>query len=59
VNCITLGERGKKFYFPVLKVPRQCTFVLLVEVMHMIGIIMTLEWLHYSVNFDVTLGELN
>jgi hypothetical protein len=25
--------------FPVLKVPRQCSLVLLIEVMHMIGII--------------------
>jgi hypothetical protein len=57
--------------FPVLKVPRQCSFVLLVEVMHMIGInfYMTLEELHFGEilanmrrailgrNFDVTNGR--
>jgi hypothetical protein len=56
---------------PVLKVPRQCPLVPLVEVMHMIGInfYMTLEGLHCSEvwtdigraalgrNFDVTIGR--
>jgi hypothetical protein len=30
--------RGQEIISPVLKVPRQCPLVLLVEVMHMIGI---------------------
>jgi hypothetical protein len=41
---------GEESIFPVLKVPRQCPLVLLVEVRHMIGInyFMMLEGLHYS-----------
>jgi hypothetical protein len=45
-----LGGGGQETIIPVLKVPRQCSLVLLVEVMHMIGInffYMTLEGLHY------------
>jgi hypothetical protein len=39
---------GEETVSPVLKVPRQCPLLLLVEVMHMIGInSMTLEELHY------------
>jgi hypothetical protein len=32
------GVRKKESIFPVLKVPRQCPLVLLVEAAHMIGI---------------------
>jgi hypothetical protein len=32
------GARKKEFIFPVLKVPRQCPLVLLVEAAHLIGI---------------------
>jgi hypothetical protein len=39
VGDTTLGGRGEqKTIFPVLKVPRQCPLVLLVEIMHMFGI---------------------
>jgi hypothetical protein len=32
------GVREKETIFPVLKVPRQCPLVLLIETAHMIGI---------------------
>jgi hypothetical protein len=45
-------EGGQETVSPVLKAPRQCPLVLLVEVMHMIGIVlffdMTLEGLYCS-----------
>jgi hypothetical protein len=37
------GVRKKETIFPVLKVPRQCPLVLLVETAHMIGIIFFLR----------------
>jgi hypothetical protein len=46
-----LGGVGKKeSIFPVLKVPRQCPLVFLVEAAHMIGIIIVItpEGLHYA-----------
>jgi hypothetical protein len=48
VRHYTGGE--EEIIFPVLKVPRQCPLVLLVEVLHMIPInfYMTMEGLHYS-----------
>jgi hypothetical protein len=38
VRDTKFGE-GQESIFPILKVPRQCQLVLLVEVMRMIGII--------------------
>jgi hypothetical protein len=35
-NTIFRGQQGN--IFPVLKVPRQCPLVLLVETMHIVGI---------------------
>jgi hypothetical protein len=37
-DTTTFRARKKKSIFPVLKVPRQCPLVLLVEEMHIIGI---------------------
>jgi hypothetical protein len=37
-HYILRGVRKKETIFPVLKVPRQCPLVLLVEAAHMIGI---------------------
>jgi hypothetical protein len=44
------GGGGQETISPVLKIPRQCQFVLLVDVTHMIriNIFMTLERLHYT-----------
>jgi hypothetical protein len=44
----TFGVGEYENIFPILKVPRQCPLVLLVEATHMIGInfYMTLEGLH-------------
>jgi hypothetical protein len=44
----TLRRGEQETISPVLKVPRQCPLVLLVEAIHMIGInfYITLEWLH-------------
>jgi hypothetical protein len=39
---------GEEVICSVLKVPRQCPLVLLVEVMHIIGIFMTFEGFYYS-----------
>jgi hypothetical protein len=46
---------------PVLKVPRQCSLALLVEVMRMIGInfYMTLERLHYGEMLTLRMGGLH
>jgi hypothetical protein len=38
VRDTTLGSKKKETIFPVLKVPRQCPLVLLVEAAYMIGI---------------------
>jgi hypothetical protein len=52
-KTLKLGE--PKIVFPVLKVPRQCPLVLLVEVMHMIGII----FLYESGKGEITLRGLH
>jgi hypothetical protein len=71
VETLHLGGGGQGTIFPVLKVPRQCPLVRLVEAMHMVGInfYITLEGLHYSEfwfnigratlgrNSDVTIGR--
>jgi hypothetical protein len=38
-----IWDRGQETLFPALKVPRQCPFVLMVDVMHIIEIFSTLE----------------
>jgi hypothetical protein len=38
------GERGQENISPILKVPRQCQFALLVEVTHMIGTNFYMSW---------------
>jgi hypothetical protein len=38
VKDTTFRVRKKEFIFPILKVPRQCPLVLLVEAAHFIGI---------------------
>jgi hypothetical protein len=52
---------GQETMSAALKVLRQCPFVLLVEVMHMMGVhfYMTLEGLHYSEIWSLTLEGLH
>jgi hypothetical protein len=44
----TTYEGGQRTLYLVMKVPRQCPFVLMVMVMHMIGIVMIMEGLCWS-----------
>jgi hypothetical protein len=51
---------GQGTISPVLKVPRQCPFLFLVEVRHTIGIVyVALEGLHYNEILMLPLGGLH
>jgi hypothetical protein len=58
-HYIWMGVRKKESIFPILKVPRQWPLVLLVEAVHIIGIIIFFFFTFLFIFLNITPEELH